>query len=383
MNYFQRIPKLAAAALHLLLIGTMNAQTPQPTGDALNARQQRLVTIAAFTTTGDQPALRTALQQGLDAGLAVSEINETLVHLYAYTGFPRSLNALTTFMELLDQRKQNGVNDPAGPVASEVPITSSRLQQGTEIQTRLVGRPVAGPLYTFAPVVDRFLKEHLFFDLFSRDILDFRTRELVTITALATLGNVEAQLRSHLNVGLYNGLTPAQLASIVSIIATQVDAAKGRAAEVVLAGVTGTPSPGGTGASDNAPVDLPGPFAKGQLVVNGNFTGRVWLNMMTDAEAGNDTQMGHVTFAPGARSFWHMHPGGQLLLVTGGTGYVQERGQPKRTVRAGETVACPPGVIHWHGATPDSALSHIAISTELHKGPVVWMEPVSDEQYGQ
>lgn len=383
MYFFQQIPKLAVVAIPLLLTCPMTAQTPIAADATLDARQQSVVTISSFTANGDIAALRGALHTGLDAGLTVNEIKEVVVQLYAYAGFPRSLNALNTFMEVLGERKKAGKVDEIGREPDPLPAGKSRLAYGTEVQTQLVGRPVSGDVYTFAPVIDRFLKEHLFCDIFGRNNLDFKTREIATISALATLGGVDAQLRSHLNVGLHNGLTPAQLAGIVSIIGTQVDAGKGRAAEGVLNDVLGVQPPGEPLPIAEEAAAYPVAFAKGELVTNGHFTGSVWLNMLTGADAGNDTQTGHVTFAPGARSHWHMHPGGQILLVTSGVGYVQERGQPKRILRAGESVACPPGVIHWHGAGPDSTFSHIAISTELHKGPVVWMEPVSDEQYGK
>lgn len=368
------VPALIAA---LTLIHTpMHAQDPKLGGDPLDARQQSIATIASLTATGDQLALRAAIHTGLDGGLAINDAKEVIVQLYAYTGFPRSLNALTALMAVVDERKQTGKNDTLGREPDPMPTNGTRLELGTELQTRLVGRPVSGDLYTFAPVIDQFLKEHLFCDIFGRNNLDFKTREIATIAALASLSGVDAQLRSHMNIGLHNGVSHAQLAGIVAIVAKQVDAAKGRAAQTVLHDVLGTPLPGG-------PVDLgPVAFALGELFDNGNFTGAVWVNMLAAGDNGNDTNTGHVTFSPRARTNWHTHPGGQILLVTSGTGYVQERGGPKRILRAGESLTCPPGVEHWHGAGPDGTFSHIAITTEASKGPVVWKEPVSDEQYG-
>lgn len=106
----------------------------------------------------------------------------------------------------------------------------SKLEFGTENQTRLVGAAVKGEVYEFAPAIDQFLREHLFGDIFGRDILDYQTREVATIAALACLGGTENQLRSHFRVGMHNGLTKAQLNNIVMIIQTKVDAHEGNKA---------------------------------------------------------------------------------------------------------------------------------------------------------
>lgn len=155
--------------------------------DALDAKQQSLVTISAFTAIGNEAGLRTALIDGLNAGLTVNEIKEVIVQLYAYAGFPRSLNALSTFMKVLKERKEQGIVDAQGKTASPLPADKSKLEFGTENQTRLVGRPIKGDIYEFAPIIDQFLKEHLFGDIFGRDVLDFKTREIATISALASL----------------------------------------------------------------------------------------------------------------------------------------------------------------------------------------------------
>jgi quercetin dioxygenase-like cupin family protein len=90
---------------------------------------------------------------------------------------------------------------------------------------------------------------------------------------------------------------------------------------------------------------------------------------------------GSVTFEPGARSNWHKHPGGQILLVTEGKGYYQERGQPIKMMQKGDVVKCPAGIEHWHGASMDTKLSHIAIATNAEKGATVWLGRVSDQEY--
>ena len=167
----------------------------------LNAKQEEIVTIAAFTAKGDLEKLKTALNEGLDAGLTVSEIREVLVQMYAYCGFPRSLNGIGTFMSVMEEREKKGVKDELGKEPSPMPGNKSSIELGTEIQTRLVGRPVTGAIYTFVPAIDQFLKGHLFGDIFGRDNLDFQSREIATISALANMEGVNPQLQSHFNVG--------------------------------------------------------------------------------------------------------------------------------------------------------------------------------------
>src|SRR5919199_5889917 len=188
----------------------------------LNARQQSIVTIAAFTANGDMDDLSTALNEGLDAQLTVNEIKEVLVQLYAYAGFPRSLNALNAFMSVLKAREEKGIKDAAGREASPLPIDKSPLELGTEIQTRLAGGPVAGEVYTFAPAIDQFLKSHLFGDIFGRDNLDFQTREIATIAALTSMKGVNAQLQAHFKIGMNTGLTEAQWNSLISVLQSKV-----------------------------------------------------------------------------------------------------------------------------------------------------------------
>ncbi len=189
---------------------------------SLSAKQRSIVTIAAFTASGDMQKLKTVLNEGLDAGLTVNEVKEVLVQMYAYAGFPRSLNGIGTFMGVLDERKQKGIKDEIGREASPLPAGKSSIELGTEIQTRLAGRPVTGPIYAFAPVIDQFLKGHLFGDIFGRDVLDYRSREIATISALANMTGVDSQLQAHFNIGLNVGLTEAQMRSLISVLKAKV-----------------------------------------------------------------------------------------------------------------------------------------------------------------
>ncbi|GLK88479.1 carboxymuconolactone decarboxylase family protein [Pseudomonas turukhanskensis] len=182
----------------------------------LTAKQQTIAPIGAAMAVGDMPRLRDALNRGLDAGLTISESKEILVQLYAYAGFPRSLNALSLLMSVLQEREARGIYDEPGREPGPVPSGHALLDLGTDNQTRLVGAPVSGPLFVFAPAIDQFLKGHLFGDIFARDNLDWVARELATIGALAALSGVESQLEAHLKIGKNVGLTAQQLNQVAS-----------------------------------------------------------------------------------------------------------------------------------------------------------------------
>lgn len=122
-------------------------------------------------------------------------------------------------------------------------------------------------------------------------------------------------------------------------------------------------------------------FPGGEKIITDNFTGNAYLQQLVLSDSLNPTQVGSVTFEPGARTNWHLHPGGQILLIINGTAYYQEKGSPKRILKKGETVKCPPNIPHWHGASKDDVLIQIAV-TNTSKGPVTWMEKVPDDMYG-
>ena len=215
----QTVPLFAGILALFLSFATISEAA---TMNNLDARQAGIVPIAAFTAKGDIENLKTALNSGLEAGLTVNEIKEVLVQLYAYCGFPRSLNAINTFITVLDERAAKGVADTVGREASPIPTDKSRREYGTEIQTGLVGSPVSGRIFEFAPAIDTFLKEHLFADIFQRDVLNHQERELATIAALASIPGAEGQLGSHLTISMNVGLTEGQMRDFVTLLGTRV-----------------------------------------------------------------------------------------------------------------------------------------------------------------
>jgi len=218
----------------MALSSTPSLAAPASDNNTLDARQKAIVLIGAFTAQGNMEQLRTALAEGLDAGLTVNEVKEILVQLYAYAGFPRSLNAINAFMDVLRERRDKGITDAVGKEPSPLPEEKSSLELGTEIQTKLVGEPVKGEIYDFAPAIDAFLKAHLFGDIFGRDNLDYRSREIATISALASMQGVAAQLRSHFKVGMRVGLSTAQLKSLIGVLEVQVGQQEAASALAIL-----------------------------------------------------------------------------------------------------------------------------------------------------
>lgn len=123
-------------------------------------------------------------------------------------------------------------------------------------------------------------------------------------------------------------------------------------------------------------------FPRGiQIPEGNNFTGEVWLQPLVNPDDTYTTASGHVEFECCARTDWHTHPGGQILIVTAGEGYHQIKGQPREIIRKGDVVQCPPDVEHWHGATENSAMAHLYIVTNTEKGIVDWKEAVSDAEF--
>src|SRR4249920_3780180 len=121
-------------------------------------------------------------------------------------------------------------------------------------------------------------------------------------------------------------------------------------------------------------------FPKGELSAAKNHTGKIWLSELNVGDSTFDPSIAMATYDAGAKLDWHVHPGGQVLLITEGIGYYQERGKPARIVRKGDVIKCAPGVEHWHGAGAQSSFAYIAV-TPTQKGKTIWLESVSDKDY--
>lgn len=203
----------------------------------LSARQKGILPIAAMTAIGDLERLRTALANGLDAGLTVNEIKEILVQMYAYAGFPRSLNALNTFARVLEERRDKGIQDELGREASPLPEGIDKETYGAQIRATITGRDANAPpigYQVFAPIIDTFLKTHLFADIFGRDVLNYQDRELATVAALTAMTATEVQLQAHLGVALNVGLTERQLRDLIEVLRAWVGEDRALSAQTIL-----------------------------------------------------------------------------------------------------------------------------------------------------
>ena len=214
------------STLFLILVTiNMNAQDKAKTS-ALNAHQQSLATISALTATGNLDQLKIEINTGLAVGLTINEIKEALVQLYAYSGFPRSLNAINTLMAVVNERKEKGIKDKEGIAGSVIKKYEDRYEQGRKTLEELTKTPQKKPapgFGEFAPRVDAFLKEHLFADIFDNEVLNHRQREFVTISALAAMTGVESQLQSHISFGKNTGITDEQLVELANLIEKKIN----------------------------------------------------------------------------------------------------------------------------------------------------------------
>ena len=222
--------QITTALLFLpLLLFPQTGTATTSAGDTLTTRQSDIVAIAACTGKSDLAHLKPVLSRSIDHGMTVNEAKEILIHAYAYCGFPRSLRALQTLMEVTEKRKAQGLNTPTGREASPVADDRSKYERGAEILARLSGTPADAPkagYAQFAPVIERFLKEHLFCDIFERDVLSYPDRELATVAILGAIGGVEPMLRSHMGICIYQGITPAQLRQLADILESTVGQAE-------------------------------------------------------------------------------------------------------------------------------------------------------------
>lgn len=312
--------------------------------DILNKKQKNIIMISSYTAQGDMENLEKALNNALDDGLTINEIKEILVQMYAYCGFPRSLNGLTVFKKIVETRKDVAL----GEEGKNLPLDTDKFAYGDNVQVELTGNHIKGGIFEFAPAIDKFLKEHLFADIFARGVLTYQEREIATISALSSMQGVESQLQSHIKCGKNTGLTDEQIKEILDLTKSARS----------------------------------GAFALGEKneAYAQYFKGQSYLQPLTT----QGVNSANVTFEPGCRNNWHIHhKSGQILLVTSGRGYYQQWGKPAQELKAGDVVNIEKGVKHWHGAAKDSWFSHVAIAPIKEGATTEWLEEVTDEEYNK
>lgn len=359
---------VVTAVMAALLTNSIKAQ--ENMNSVLSDKQQSMIAISALEAKGNPDGLKQALMQGLDDGLAVSEIKEALSQLYAYTGFPRSLNALDLLRQTLAEREAQGIKDNQGKDADPLPASYDALKDGTKVQTELSGHAFD---YTFAPAVDYYLKAHLFGDIFARNNLTHSQRELVTVSALSALDGVEPQLTAHVNGARNMGLSDAEIHAMPAVLAERVGELEAYRLKKAIAAAYGEPF------SEGRPVDNQA-FPKGEPNTGyaRYFIGDSFLYPYKVDGLG----MSNVTFEPRCRNNWHIHhKTGQILVCVGGYGWYQEWGKPAQLLKPGDVVNIPAEVKHWHGATKDSWFQHLSIMVPVEGATSEWLEPVGDEEY--
>ena len=338
----------------------------------LTERQLHLATVASLEAQGDLARLAPAINDALDGGVTINEIKEAFSQLYAYTGFPRSLNALGTLGKVLEARKAEGKKDEEGKAWKRPEAWDDAklaLELGTKTQTLMSGKPFN---YDFCPQDDYYLKSHLFGDIFAGDILSNSDRELVTVAALASIKGVAPQLAAHQAGAVRMGNTQEQVDELMKYLSQK-----------------------GLSLCDNAADANAGAWPKGNpnTAYAKFFVGDSHLASIApkNLKEGEKTvlPMSDVTFEPGCRNNWHIHHGArQILICVSGRGWYQEWGKPAIALNPGDVIDIPEGVKHWHGAQKDSWFQHIATHVAVENSkpgsePNEWLEPVSDEEYNK
>jgi 4-carboxymuconolactone decarboxylase len=330
----------------------------------LAPRDRSLVAVSSLIAGGRSAQLTSHLRRGLGNGLTPGELSEVITHLAFYSGWPNAVSAVAVAHDVFRAR---GIDfaDLATPARAPLPLPPSDAARAAGV------RETVAPM---APALADYTNHVLFDDLWRRPGLAPRDRSLATIAALITSGDAP-QLEFHLRRGLENGLKREEIAEAINHLAFYAGWPKAMAAVPVMKAVFGAPQ------AAALPLTVVRAEASPMAGLASNFTGSVTVDTAFEGLGASRLGGARVTFQPGARSHWHSHTLGQTLIVTAGRGLVQEEGGPVREIAVGEVVVTAPGVKHWHGAAPDSAVTHFAVSERGEERNVIWMEPVSDTQY--
>ena len=311
----------------------------------LTERQKGLAACACLMAQGSMERLEPAVRSALDNGVTVNELKEAFSQLYAYTGFPRSLNALGVLGKVL-QDSPNPAWQEGKPWTrpAEWDDAKAAYELGKKNQTQLSGRAFD---YAFCPQDDYYLKAHLFGDIFAGDQLSHADREIVTVAALSGLEGVAPQLTAH-KAGAVNMGNSQEL---VDELCAWLD-------------------------SEGYTLRSAWPKGEHNTAYAQYFIGNSYLAPM-------DGGMVNVSFEPGCRNNWHVHHKQvQVLVCVAGRGWYQEWGKEAVELKPGVVIAIPEGVKHWHGAAADSWMQHLTYHKDVQDGASnEWLEPVTDEHY--
>ena len=334
----RNMKRIVTLLLVVLTMATVNSQT-------LTERQKGLAACACLMAQGDLERLEPAVRMALDSGVTINELKEAFSQLYAYTGFPRSLNALGVLSKVVENRKANWQEGKPWKRPAEWDDAKKAYELGVKNQTQLSGRPFN---YEFCPQDDYYLKSHLFGDIFAGDQFTPADREIVTVAALSGLEGVAPQLAAHKQGAVNMGNRQKLVDELCSWLSQE-----------------------GYTLHSQWPKGEPNPY--GQF-----FTGKSYLAEM-------EKGLFNVTFEPRCRNNWHIHHKQvQVLICVAGRGWYQEWGKEAVEMTPGTVIAIPAEVKHWHGAAKDSWFQHLTYHKDVQEGASnEWLEAVTDEIYDQ
>jgi len=348
--------RIVLSLIAIMTMITVNAQT-------LTERQKGLAACACLMAQGDLERLEPAVRMALDNGVTINELKEAFSQLYAYTGFPRSLNALGVLNKVLEASPQGGLKGgwqegKPWKRPAEWDDAKKAYELGTKNQTQLSGKPFN---YTFCPQDDYYLKSHLFGDIFAGDQLSAADREIVTVAALSGLEGVAPQLAAHKQGAVNMGNSKQLVDELCTWLCNE-----------------------GYTLSTKWPKGEPNPYGKyfiGQSYL-ADVGGGVMRSAQSDASS-SVTSLKNVTFEPRCRNNWHIHHKQvQVLICVAGRGWYQEWGKAPVEMTPGTVIAIPAEVKHWHGAQKDSWFQHLTYHKDVQEGASnEWCEPVADEVY--
>ena len=319
--------RIVITLIAIMTMITTNAQT-------LTERQKGLAACACLMAQGDMNRLEPAVRMALDNGVTINELKEAFSQLYAYTGFPRSLNALGVLSKVLEASPRGGLEGTwqegkPWKRPAEWDNAKKAYELGTKNQAQLSGKLFN---YDFCPQDDYYLKSHLFGDIFAGDQLSAADREIVTVAALSGLDGVAPQLAAHKQGAVNMGNSKQQVDELCTWLCNE-----------------------GYTLNTKWPKGEPNPYGK-------YFIGQSYL-----ADVGGGVM--NVTFEPRCRNNWHIHHKQvQVLICVAGKGWYQEWGKESQELTPGTVIAVPAEVKHWHGAQKDSWFQHLTYHKDVQDG---------------
>ena len=381
--------------LRAVMDNFIGSEVPEAT-PLVEKREAELIRLVSLTVQQSHALLQEEVATALAKGLSPEEILEAIYQCAPYSGFPRAVDAVEIARGVF-KAKNVKVDESRATVNAETRLQAGADAQGTLFTPAYAEAAKAGKLNM--PTIQYFLSSNCFGDYYTRKGLDLNTRELLTMAILVNLGT-EPQLKAHISANLkirtaeyveqaiYNCLPYCGYPRTLNALRLLKEAAAEAAQNGASAGsATLNAETKDNKIMDQATFDKQNVFGKGDPNVNyaKYFIGNSYLKQITSAEDG--FRMSNVTFEPGTRNNWHIHHakkgGGQVLIVTAGSGWYQLEGKPAVSLNPGDAVVIPANVKHWHGAKKDSWFSHIAFEAPGEGMSNEWLEPVTDEEYNK